>query len=134
MVGRRRDVVDGRQRRNAPCVPAAAVHARCMHVPTVGQRRGGVEEWLAWGQAAGALALSPARWRCAREAAGPGGPRGRRVARLDAPDCLHPVYGTATGGVSAVHPRSTATDATSSYTGRPWGRHVDVPDCEHARA
>jgi hypothetical protein len=40
-------VVGGRRRRNAPCVPAAAVHARCMRVPAVGQRRGGAEEeWL----------------------------------------------------------------------------------------
>jgi hypothetical protein len=44
MVGRRRDVVGGRRRWNAPCIPTAAIHARCIHVPAIGQWRGGAEE------------------------------------------------------------------------------------------
>jgi hypothetical protein len=96
--------------------------------------RRGEGGWLAWGQAAGALVLGPARWRCAREAAWPGRPRGRRVVRLGAPDCLHPAYGTATGGVSAVHSRVHSDGRDESVRRTAVGRHVDVPACGHARA
>jgi hypothetical protein len=56
------------------------------------------------GTAKGPKARGSARWWRTREAAWKGGLRGRCVARLNAPACLHPAYGTATGGVSVVHP------------------------------
>jgi hypothetical protein len=60
---------------------------------------------LAWDTTSRPLAPITARWRRAREAAWQGGSRGRRVAWLGAPTCLHSAYDTATSGVSAVHPR-----------------------------
>jgi hypothetical protein len=43
-VARAWDAVGGCRRRDAPCVPAAAVRAQCMRIPAVGRRRGGAEE------------------------------------------------------------------------------------------